>query len=501
MSNFKTHPFVFLPKEAYCSFHLPKFQSAANETMENLKLNHRFVQYGALSVASVATQPLFKVFVPCGYVSPIGLFITNIGATGEGKSSMFAALARGLKRVQEVETAKHAIALRKYKEDQAVHAVVNQALSLAVRRAISDGGDVQAAEDALLAHIRSEPKPPTCARVHYDNITMESVFSYLASAFPCGGLMASEGMILLGGRAFSQLEILCDIWSSGSFSKDRATAESFHVVWCCLMIYLSIQRPQLDRWFSRHGEKSEGLGFWERMIVCEAESTQGQRFAYSDTMSWAHCDGFADRVEELLTKAIAVVGQDGYQPEVLEFTAEASSYWFTIYNRIEAAIQPGGRYQGAGGHASKLAENIARVAATLHAFEGFEGDISLETLRIAEIICDEASADYMRVFVRPSREIEDAKTLNDWFDTFRKRGQTTIPRNFARRNCPNKLRQEGRFYIALDVLRQQGVVSEYPDLKMAVHINLFPYGNNLVPYGVPPPPPLNITQLEYPPAN
>lgn len=473
------------PHEVYASFNLPIIQPAVNEGCRNLLSPYRLVQFGALSVACLACQPLVNVRLPRGHAVPTSLFTLLVARSGEGKTAAESVFKRGVCRFEEAERAKYASAWKEYKEQLELFDVTRQALAAGVRRAIADGGDVAAAEEALLTHVRAKPVQPKLVRVCYDDVTPEAWLVGMADNFPASALFSSEAAAILNGRAFADLEKLNQAWSSGTLSADRKTQRSVYLAWCRVMLALMIQPDPLARYLEGKGKKAKGLGFWARALVCDPGSTQGTRLVYDGTLTWAHCDVFAARVFDLLTKAADLVGKEGYEPEVLEFSPEAAAHWFYLHNWYEEQIRPGGRYEGASDHASKLSDNIARVAAVLHYFEGFDGPISVETLNIAQVLCDDASMDYLRVFVPPPREFQDAQELNEWFNRYRKQGAISLPKNFARKHCPNALRSEGRFYIALEVLKQHGVVAEYLDAKLTAHINLNVGGAQALPWGNP----------------
>lgn len=460
--------------EVYAAFNLPIIQPAVNETCRNLMSPYRLVQFGALSVACLACQPLANVRLPRGHVVPTSINTLIIGKSGEGKTAAENAFKRGICKFEDAQRSKYAAALKVYREQQVLFEVTRQALAMGVRRAITDGGDVEAAENALLTHMRSKPTPPKLVRVCYDDVTPEALLAGMADNFPSVVLFSSEASGILNGRAFTVLEIFNQIWSCGKYASDRKSQRSIYLAWCRLALALMVQPEPLQRYLEAKGEKAKGLGFWARALVCDAGSTQGTRFIHDGTLSWVNCDVFAERVFALLTKAAEVVGQEGYEPEVIEFSPEAKALWFEQHNHLERQISQGGFFERAGDHASKLMENIARVAAVLHYFEGFEGPISPETFRISQVLCEDASNDYMRIFVTPPREFTDAHILNEWFNRYRGHNASILAKNFARKNCPNALRSEGRFYLALEVLKQNNAVVEYFDLKHTAYLNLSP---------------------------
>lgn len=59
--------------------------------------------------------------------------------------------------------------------------------------------------------------------------------------------------------------------------------------------------------------------------------------------------------------------------EVLEFTEVGAACWVQVANEIERQMGPGGYFEACPDHGSKLAENVARVAALIHLFENEKG--------------------------------------------------------------------------------------------------------------------------------
>lgn len=142
----------------------------------------------------------------------------------------------------------------------------------------------------------------------------------------------------------------------------------------------------------------------------------------------------------------------------VQCTPEAAEYWQWLYNAIEAEIRPGGRFDKAGDHASKLADNILRVSALLHMFERGEGDITLETLEAATNICFYCSDHFIQLFVPPPQELRDATDLNAWLDRYRSTGRRYVPKAYIQRHVHNWLRDINRLSGALGLLAAQGFI-------------------------------------------
>jgi hypothetical protein len=94
---------------------------------------------------------------------------------------------------------------------------------------------------------------------------------------------------------------------------------------------------------------------------------------------------FRERIRELLHRRLAMNSDMGEGKRIeLNFSPEAQAEWGNMFNRIEAEIRPGGVFCENRDYASKIAENIARIAAVFHTFQGEAGtEIPVETLRSA----------------------------------------------------------------------------------------------------------------------
>ena len=141
----------------------------------------------------------------------------------------------------------------------------------------------------------------------------------------------------------------------------------------------------------------------------------------------------------------------------LSFSDPAQLEWERIFNDIERSIRPGGAFCEARDYASKVAENIARLAGVFHAFEGYEGTkISVETLSSAAQVVLWYAQEFVRLFSPPDpleESIEDAHKLENWLiHFFRSRREYYIQANFIRQYGPNSLRNRNRLEWALNCL-------------------------------------------------
>ena len=150
--------------------------------------------------------------------------------------------------------------------------------------------------------------------------------------------------------------------------------------------------------------------------------------------------------------------------EILSFSAPAQVEWMRVADDIETHLRPGGAFCEARDYASKIAENIARLAGVMHVIEGYEGTtISLETLLSAKTIVLWYANEFLRLFTPPDPMDElqkEAEELDRWFVRFiRTRGMPNhgcFLKSFLLQYGPNSLRRRDRLQCALEYLQAQG---------------------------------------------
>lgn len=325
-----------------------------------------------------------------------------------------------------------------------------------------------------MAHQKNQPVEPKEFKLLYEDSTSEALFLGLHENLPTAGLTSSEGGGILGGRVLNDLSKMNAIWSGDSITVDRKTAKSFVLNEARLTVSVMAQESAVSDYMKRRGETSRGAGLWARFLVCHPLSTQGFRVPLNATASWEHRDLFVERLTELLQQNVVLLEEPTQKKQVIEFSAEASDRWHEIVNAIEMAIRPSGQFEGAGDHASKLADNIARVAALFHYFEKLEGNIALSTLNTAIYFCESCSDDFLKLFMPPAQEQLDACELDNWLNRFRNSGNHLVRKNHLLQHGLYKLRKQDRLDRALEVLRNNERIS-LGVMEGSVYIDVTPW--------------------------
>lgn len=131
-------------------------------------------------------------------------------------------------------------------------------------------------------------------------------------------------------------------------------------------------------------------------MICQPGSTQGNRQITSPVVSNEHLPVFHQRLIDIVNESIA--RNEENERQCLRFSPEAEKHWLEFYNKVESEMGLLGFLSDFKDYASKMAENMARLAALLHYFSGDEGDISIAAVKAAVDIMARYIEEYIRLF-------------------------------------------------------------------------------------------------------
>lgn len=160
---------------------------------------------------------------------------------------------------------------------------------------------------------------------------------------------------------------------------------------------------------------------------------------------------------------------------LLKFEEAAIPLYVDVYNEIESNMRPGGLYDNATDHASKLMENIARVAGIIHVINNEQGDISYNTLNNAIHICIFFSKEHIRVFDYKPQHIVNAMILNDWLNiNVRAQNERFTTKRKIQQFANPQLRKPSQLRDALEFLECSGAIKTSLDDKKTLWIDSRP---------------------------
>ena len=419
----------------------------------------------ALSFAALAVQGFVDVET-LGGSRPTSLYTLTIAQSGERKSSCDAHLMAALREFEKeqafawresMESWKNAYALWKGERDRILG------------EARKGKGEKGAAAEADLQALGREPSAPSTTDRTVTEPTYEGLTRKFAEGMPALGIFSDEGGQFLGGFAMSTdnrqktLAALNDLWQGNPIRRTRAGEGSFTLFGRRLSVHLMVQ-PGVARTFMADPMTGD-TGFLPRFLICEPPSTIGTRL-----QSFVRYDGpalarFSRRLREVLETPLPMDAETReLQSRTLPLSGEARALLIGFSDAVEAAQGKDGGFANITGHASKAAEQAARIAGDLTAFGDLSapevtGETMADAITLASFYLGEAAR--LSDAATVTAEIGRAEALRQWLLTHWPH-EEILPSDVVQHAPVRALRESPAARTALAVLVNHGWLLALP---------------------------------------
>lgn len=448
-----------------------------------------------LAASSASLQGLVDVENPIsGKTGPAALNVLCIAGSGERKSSLESQAFKGLKKFTrnekeriKREEIKFGISMDEYKKEL-------RSLKIKLKKALPEEKD--SLIEAIVDHQLAKPKPPKPRLLKFEDVTPQSLQAEMQGSGANALLSSSEGGKILNSPLVKNTSFLNDLWSGESTNISRKAEGSSTVDDARLTVSIMTQPSTIERFISSSKDDVRDNGFWSRFLIASPPSKCGERQTTGIEVPTKAIEVFNDRVCELLQ--LLPIESSEYTRQVVKFSYDAKKILMDISNDIEINMRSGGRFELAKDHASKLVENITRVAAILHCFQTYSEnstipEVPTTTLWDAINIVSYYSFDFMRIFCAPPKYILDSELLLNWFDQKANSGIRYIRKNHILQYGPTELRNKNNLNAALEYMKHDPSFNEfyigkikaidlYTNEQPDVYKMQYDLGLNFVPY-------------------
>lgn len=441
------------------------FPAIAQATIQELALETKapiaMVGSSVLAAMALAVQGQYRVKRREGLESPCALAIVSICASGERKTTVDNKTTRAFNEFEAEKEKEYRERHAEYRARKMLWDTQKRVLARQFEKAAESGESVEHFPELMMEHERNEPSPPRKVRFVYKDVTSAALLHKLYENTRSASLNEDEAARFFEGPLSDDACLINKGWDGSDLAVDRRSTGSFSVKSPRISLNLMVQPAAFAKYMERKGDEARGVGFIARWLVCYPMTTQGTRFDSSpESLEPVARRKFSDRIKEILEQQVRTGAIESSLSEiVLTFASDAQVEWLHIANQIEASIRPGGAFCEASDYASKIAENIARIAGVFHAFSGQEGaQISLDTLRSAVMVASWYANEFIRLFSPPdpiAESVRDAIVLESWLvKLVQTRGWLSVEKNFILQFGPNSLRNRDRLNWALGYLGQ-----------------------------------------------
>lgn len=465
--------------EAYPIEHLPEdIRGAIEEVQSFVQAPIPLVAASALAAISLAGQAHVDAERDKHLKGPAGLFFLTIADSGERKSSCDGYFSSAIKHYEKAEEIKAKPEIQNYEADLKAWTAKSGGLTEKIRQLSKDGKPTNAQEAALRELEREKPVRPKVPKLYYSDVTPEALGFCLATKWPSAGIVSSEAGSVFGSHAMGKesamrnFAMLNQLWDGGSMEVDRRTSESFKVRGARLTMALQVQEPVLLEFFRATGETARGSGFAARFLISCPESTQGNRPFKDSPDVWVKLDEFNRRIAEILNEPVPTNEDGTLNPVLMSMTEDAKALWTEYHNETEAQTCNNGALVAIRDVASKVPDNVARLAALLAKFEGrtIINKPSLESAMHVVAWHLNESLKFLGGMALPA-EMADAARVDKWLIDYCKTERTGF---VSKRNVQRlgPVRQKERLNAAINELANLDRVEVRKEGKrILIHVN------------------------------
>lgn len=451
-SNYKQYPVDAFPK---------LIREAILEVQENVKAPLPLISLSFLSAMSATAQTQVKVKHPIsGQYKPATLFVVVIADPGERKSTVDGHVYEPLRNFDKASEAQYREALRKFNAQHKLWKSVHQKLSNCLINAHIKAEATDTLSQRLEEHDKNEPIKPRLRRFLLQDTSDSALLDILEGESNSVSIICDEGETILRSPLFERQDLINKAWDGGTLQKNRGNGVSISARDPRITLSVMVQESVFNTFLKKRGKASRGIGFFSRILIAWPKSTKGERFNDNIEKNWECLSRFHVRVSELLPDITSDQPIQNPPQIVYELDDDAKDVFIRITNRAEQLMQPSRCLNDISDVASKLGENLLRIAALLHHFSNPAEKISRDTIERADKIIDFHLKEFKRIFSSEYAHpqwIEDSNKLIDHLrKKYWKNRQVVIKKNIIL-NC-GPLRSAERLDIAIEHLHKIGAI-------------------------------------------
>lgn len=450
---------------------LPITGSMLYEGVENLQVSIEHFLTAMLSTMSAVTMDLADVLMPDGERCPLSLYGFVVAPTGAGKTRVVKYVTKHLGECEQEEVEHHNKARSEWAAENSIFKAKEAGLIRKITRMASKGES--SAEDEcelkkLSEQRKGEPKDP---RLRFDEISSDFIFPWLHKnqypVFVC----TAEARGVLNSFVARVPEKLTSVWSNEVVRIDQKASLSCVVKDSRLAMYGATQPGVMSDFMKRHGDIARDSGLLARFLMVFDDSVPRGIQHRHHPKAYEHYEVYGRRVKELRRIGVSQRENIGSERTLLKLSQDASRRIDNVRPAIAAEMYQGMRFYRIQDFAVRIPEKAIRIAGVIHLFEGFEGDISLETINVAISICLRYSDEFERLFAGPTPEEQCEQIIRCKIqDTLGKKGKYVKKNDFLQR-VPRPLRGKDVLYPVLDRLVGLGLIYEF-EMNRTQCINL-----------------------------
>lgn len=348
-----------------------------NQTTEEMARN------AVLSALSLACQQIIVCQRPNESVTPVSLILITVADSGESKTRIEKEVLKPFRNFEQASEESDRDKFKKYEILFESFRAKKRGIERAITKSAEKSESTEALEEKFAELLKGEPQRPRSTKFLYDDATTAALFKGLEESWPSAGIFDSDAATILTGKTFEDLPLFNKWWDGDIVRRDRASLVSSRQIGVRLTLGLGVQREPFARFLKRNDGMARSSGFLARALIAVPQVMAGRRnVAYQPSPHSDILELFLKRVQKLLEKSKARIEDDKFDGISVKLSDYSKDAWTDFAQKVENGSGPDGQYQSIKDHASKMPDNVLRIAALIAFFEKDEmvvGASSMDT--------------------------------------------------------------------------------------------------------------------------
>ncbi|BDI28005.1 hypothetical protein CCAX7_000560 [Capsulimonas corticalis] len=351
----------------------PVLASYAKEVAEDVQVPIDITGMLALCVISALNSRRVQVQVGAWskkHIETVNLYMVVASVAGSGKSPAMKRMAAPIVQIErelrERFEGAHTTAVAKFETDK------KRLTALQTKSANAQASARRLIDDEILGLVEEMKEPKALPRMLVQDITMEALFTKLseqednciANLDTEGGLFSIIKGLYASKNSSPNMDIYLKAWSGDYATNDRVGKGNSYILAPTLTIGLTVQ-PEIMQSLAED-ERLHHNGFLARFLYAVAPNLAGERPYLDEGGSNASEYAYTQTILALHDLPKAITEDAPHKRFLLTMDAEAIAVHKHYHNDINARQRPGQDLAAMLAWSSKLAGNVARIAANLH---------------------------------------------------------------------------------------------------------------------------------------
>ena len=424
-----------------------------------------------LMTMASACQGRIDVLTPVGFKTSCNLYSIVIADSGERKTTVDKLFSQELKNFNTQLTATLDKEEQEYKKAEYLWKIDFKENEKLLKKSLAkDDQEEQQKQFAKVAKdlIETKPKRPQIKQFLFNDTTVDALSESLSN-YPNALLASSDASYVLHHLRVDKLGVINDLWDGSAISINRKNSNPIKVVNARLSMSLMIQPSVLDQYSKAKKNLLRESGLLARALMTRPESTQGYRgIGNIENMPNEELEKFHNQIAKLTHEANEQINNPKL---IMTFSAEARYRWMEFSKNVEEDIREGACLAEIKDCASKMPNNVARIAALMQYYLTGETVITIENMQVATTLGDFYLEEFKAIFGTKTLAEEERHYGNILFNYLKRNMEINdFSKKFIYHNGPRALRKKRELDMALYDLEQSGYIRYYSHAKSAYFV-------------------------------